>query len=89
MDAGNFGFSTVGRLISPLINPSDSKQRCLIFSYKVMAGNSYGTPSLTVTFGSIPHWATNKGEGRVIIGLFQFNVTSKVGIFNFCCLGLY
>lgn len=84
MDAGNYGLSTFGRLISPPINPTNSKQKCLIFSYKVMPGNSRGIPTLTVTFGGIPHWVTSEGEGRVIIGLYQFNVTSKVGIFNLC-----
>lgn len=84
LDAGNYGSSTVGRLLSPPLLPVQNKQKCLIFSYKVTSGTSSGTPFLTVTFGGIPHWATSGGEGRVIIGLYQFNVTSKVGIFNLC-----
>lgn len=84
MDAGNYGSSTSGRLISPPLLPSKTKQRCLMFSYKVTSGSSYGPHILKVSFGGIPHWATTKGEGKVIIGLYKFNVTSKVNIFNLC-----
>lgn len=78
MDAGNYGSSYFGKLISPPIPPVEINQRCLIFSYKVLSGSSYGAHTLTVTFGNVPHWITSEGEGRVIIGLYKFNVTSQV-----------
>lgn len=81
MDAGNYGSSTFGKLISPQIPPVESKQRCLIFSYKVISGTSHGAHTLTVTFGNIPHWTTSEGEGRVIIGLYKFNISSQVSLF--------
>lgn len=84
MDSGSYGSSTAGRLLSPPLLPVKNKQRCLIFSYKVTSGTSSGTPFLTVSFGGIPHWSTSGGEGRVIIGLYQFNVTSKVGKCDLC-----
>lgn len=82
MDAGNYGSSTSGRLVSPPIFPIKTKQRCLIFSYKVTPGISYGISMLKVSFGNIPHWATSEGEGKVIIGLYKFNVVSEVNIFS-------
>jgi len=84
LDAGNYGSSTSGRLISPPLLPSKTKQRCLMFSYKVTSGISSGPHILKISFGRIPHWATTEGEGKVIIGLHKFNVTSKVNRFNFC-----
>jgi len=89
LDAGNYGSSTTGRIVSPPLFPVKNKQRCLIFSYKVGSGNSHGIPLLTVLFGSIPHWSTSEGEGRVIIGLYRFNITSKVSIFILCFLDLW
>jgi len=84
--AGDYGSSTVGRLLSPPILPLKNKQKCLIFSYKVTSSEtSHGNATLLVTFGGIPHWATYGGEGRVIIGLYKLNFTSKVSIhFNLC-----
>lgn len=82
LDAENYGTAKTGRLVSPAILPAKTLQRCLIFSYKVTAGISHQTPFLKVLFGNIPHWATSEGEGRVIIGLFDFDVTSKVCVFN-------
>lgn len=86
MDAGNYGgSSTVGRLVSPSIPPPvKNVQRCLVFGYKVMSGSLYGTPTLKVTFGGVPHWTTSEGEGKAIIGLYKFNVTANVGIFYLC-----
>lgn len=83
MDAGNYGSSTSGRLVSPPIFPAKGKQRCLIFSYKVIPGIAFGTATLKVSFGNIPHWATSDGEGKVIIGLYKFNDVSEVNIFSF------
>ncbi|XP_026808745.1 uncharacterized protein LOC113550967 [Rhopalosiphum maidis] len=82
--AGNNEFTNTGRLISPLL-PVSNKQRCLIFAYKVMSGNSNGPPILKVTFGGIPHWETHKGEGRAIIGLYKFNTTSRIVIEGKSC----
>lgn len=82
MDAGNYGSTTTGKLSSPILPPARNKQRCLIFAYKVMSGNSNGIPILKVTFGGIPHWESHEGEGRVIIGLYQFNITTKAGRFK-------
>lgn len=81
MDAGNYGPNTTGRFVSPPIPPIQNVQRCLVFGYKVMSGSSHGIPTLSVTFGGIPHWKTSEGEGKTIIGLYKFNVTSKVSIF--------
>lgn len=80
MDTENYGSNTIGRLSSPSI-PVNTKQKCLIFSYKVTSGSSLSTSFLKVIFGDIPHWKTSEGEGRVIIGLYQFNYTARVGIF--------
>ncbi|XP_060862750.1 mucin-3B-like [Metopolophium dirhodum] len=80
LDAGNYGSTTTGRLLSPAILPVRSKQRCLIFAYKVMSGNSNGIPILKVTFGGIPHWESHEGQGRVIIGLFKINITTRITI---------
>lgn len=86
MDTGNYGANTIGRLSSPLISVN-TKQKCFIFSYKVTSVSSFGISYLKVTFGDIPHWKTSEGEGRAIIGLFQFNFTARVGIFKFVRLG--
>jgi len=43
-----------------------------------MSGNSNDIPTLKVTFGRIPHWETHEGEGRAIIGLYRFNISSSV-----------
>lgn len=82
MDAGNYGSTTTGRLLSPAILPARSKQRCLIFGYKVTSGNSNGIPILKVTFGSIPHWESHEGQGRVIIGLYKMNNSTRVSRFK-------
>lgn len=82
MDAGSYGSTTTGRLLSPTLLPVRSKQRCLIFAYRVMSGSSNGIPTLKVTFGGIPHWESHEGEGRVIIGLYQFNITTRVSRFE-------
>jgi len=89
LDAGNYGSTTTGRLLSPPISSVRNKQKCLIFAYKVMSGSSNGSPILKVTFGGIPHWETHEGEGRVIIGLYKFNTTSRVSRFNFYFLKTY
>jgi hypothetical protein len=86
LDAGNYGSTTTGRLLSPPISSVRSKQRCLIFAYKVLSGSSNGLPTLKVIFGGIPHWETHEGEGRAIIGLYKFNTTSRVSRFNLCIL---
>lgn len=80
LDISNYGPSTYGRLLSPILGPVKSNQRCLIFSYKVTEGSAGGI--LRVSFGGIPHWSTNDGEGRVIIGLYGFNYDSKVSKFK-------
>jgi len=49
-----------------------------------MSGYSNGLPILKVTFGGIPHWESREGEGRAIIGLYQFNTTSRVSRFKLC-----
>ncbi|XP_025196296.1 uncharacterized protein LOC112595351 [Melanaphis sacchari] len=85
LDAGNYGSNTFGRLLSPPISSIKSKQRCLIFAYKVMSGSSSGFPILKVTFGGIPHWETHEGEGRAIIGLYQLNTTSRITIEGKSC----
>uniref|UniRef100_A0A2S2PKS9 Uncharacterized protein n=1 Tax=Schizaphis graminum TaxID=13262 RepID=A0A2S2PKS9_SCHGA len=85
LDAGNYGSTTTGRLLSPPISSVRTKQRCLIFAYKVMSGSSNGPPTLKVIFGGIPHWETHEGEGRAIIGLYKFNTTSKIVIEGKSC----
>jgi len=82
LDAGSYGSTTTGKLLSPTLLPVGNKQRCLIFAYRVMSGNSNGIPILKVTFGGIPHWESHEGEGRVIIGLYQFNISTRVGRFK-------
>jgi len=86
LDAGNEnnGSINTGRLISPSIPPVRSNQRCLIFAYRVMSGNSNDIPILKVTFGGIPHWETHEGEGRAIIGLYRFNISSRVSRIRLC-----
>lgn len=84
MNAGNYGPTIVGQLISPSLLPVASKQRCLQFSYKVTSGDSQNHPTLKVILGGIPHWETHEGEGRAIIGLYRFNVSNKVSIFKLC-----
>ncbi|VVC28456.1 Hypothetical protein CINCED_3A016241 [Cinara cedri] len=87
LDAGNYGSSTFGRLVSPSIPPpiTQNKQRCLIFGYKVMSGKVSGVPKLTVTFGGIPHWETFEGEGKAMIGLFTLNDTARIIIEGKSC----
>lgn len=83
LDAGTYGSSVTGQLLSPPIQPVNDKQTCLIFSYVVRSGNSHGTvasPILSVTFGGIPHWETSVGEGKVIIGLYKLDIPSTVSI---------
>lgn len=85
LDAGTYGSGVTGQLLSPPIQPVNEKQICLIFSYVVRSGKSYGTiasPILSVTFGGIPLWETSAGEGRVIIGLYKLDISSTVSIFN-------
>ncbi|XP_025196925.1 uncharacterized protein LOC112595796 [Melanaphis sacchari] len=80
LDAGNDEFTNTGRLISPPVLPVGNDQKCLIFSYRVTSGNSTGSPILKISFGGIPHWETHEGQGRAIIGLYQFNTTSRIVI---------
>lgn len=82
LDTRDYSSTTVGQLLSPSLLPVATKQRCLKFSYKVMSGNSHSRPTLKVILGGIPHWETHEGEGRVIIGLYRFNVSNQVIIFN-------
>jgi len=82
LDMRDYGSTTTGQLLSPSLLPVATKQRCLKFSYKVMPGDSHSRPTLKVIFGGIPHWETHEGKGRVIIGLYRFNVSNKVRIFN-------
>jgi len=84
LNAGNYGPTTVGRLISPSLLPVASKQRCLQFSYKVTSGDLQNRPTLKVILGGIPHWETHEGEGRAIIGLYRFNISNKVSVFKLC-----
>lgn len=49
-----------------------------------MSGNSNGVPILKVTFGGIPHWESHEGQGRVIIGLYKMNITTRVSWFKLC-----
>lgn len=86
---GNNGSIITGRLKSPPIPAVRSNQRCLIFAYRVMSGNSNDIPILKVTFGGIPHWETHEGAGRAIIGLYRFNISSSVSRIDFVFINVY
>ncbi|XP_050540682.1 uncharacterized protein LOC126905213 [Daktulosphaira vitifoliae] len=85
LDTGNYGASTSGKLVSPQLPPVKDKQRCLIFSYKIVNTDNYGRSALIVSYGGIPHWSSNKGEGRTIIGLYHLDIAANIIIEGKSC----